>query len=161
MAAFSDAPAECLADIAERESARIIVTCSRGRGTAASMLPERLAFTSRRLRSGSVLCVRGEIDIASAPELEREATHLLADAHGRLVLDLSATTFMDLAGLRVTQRLSQRASELDGRLVLVAPTAPVRRILDLVPHPWTPETDDLATALDAIANRFYTSTKAC
>ena len=160
MAAFSGAPAECLAEITERDLARIVVTASRGRGTAASILPEPLAFTRRRLRSGSVLCVRGEIDIASAPVLEREATHLLTEAHGRLVLDLSATTFMDVAGLRVTQRLSQRASELDGRLVLVAPTAAVRRILDLVPHPWMSEADDLATALDVIATRSHTCTEA-
>ena len=52
----------------------------------------------------------GEIDIATGPELEREATRLLEHCVGRIVIDLSDTTFMDLSGVRLIDRFARRAS---------------------------------------------------
>jgi anti-anti-sigma factor len=46
---------------------------------------------------GTVVTVAGELDVATAPELERA----LADAEGQVTVDLSATTFADPAALRV------------------------------------------------------------
>jgi anti-anti-sigma regulatory factor len=52
--------------------------------------PEPLALSGRRVGRSAVLSVSGEIDLATAPELQREASRTLHDAPGRLILDLSA-----------------------------------------------------------------------
>ena len=112
-----------------------------------------LFLTQRRLRGCAVLLVRGEIDIATVEHLERTASRLLENADGRLVLDLSETTFMDLSGVRAIERLSRLASDTDGSFVVIAGTPGVRRILALAAHPWLAVTGDLDTALEAVSDR--------
>jgi anti-anti-sigma factor len=51
----------------------------------------------RRSAAGTVVSVVGELDVATAPELARA----LADAHGDVTVDLSATTFAEPATLGV------------------------------------------------------------
>ena len=118
----------------------------------------QLVLTQRQLRGCAVMFVRGEIDIATVEQLERTATRLLESADGRLVLDLSETTFMDLSGVRATERLSRLASDKGGGFVVIAVTPGVRRILALAAHPWLAVTDDLDTALEAVSDRARTST---
>ena len=110
-------------------------------------------LTQRRLRGCAVLFVRGEIDIATGAQLERAGTRLLEIADGRLVLDLSETTFMDLSGVRTAERLSRLASDTGGRVVVVAVTPSVRRILALAAHPWLAVTGDLDAALETVSDR--------
>jgi anti-anti-sigma factor len=112
-----------------------------------------LVLTQRQLRGCAVLFVRGEIDIATVEQLERTGTRLLDSADGRLVLDLSETTFMDLSGVRATERLSRLASDIGGSFVVIAVTPGVRRILALAAHPWLTVTGDLDTALETVSDR--------
>ena len=112
-----------------------------------------LVLTERRLRGCAVLFVRGEIDIATVEQLERTGTRLLENADGRLVVDLSETTFMDLRGVRATERLSRLASDTGGGCVVIAVTPGVRRILALASHPWLAVTGDLDTALETVSDR--------
>lgn len=86
-----------------------------------------------RARSSAGPTSAGEVDLATAPALKREALRVFHDAHGRLILDLSATTFMDLSGARVVNRLARTASALGGQLAIVAVTYGVRLVLELVP----------------------------
>jgi anti-sigma B factor antagonist len=48
----------------------------------------------------SLIALRGELDLASAPKLERELHAALAAANGPIVVDLSDLQFMDSTGLR-------------------------------------------------------------
>jgi anti-anti-sigma factor len=118
-----------------------------------SRVRHAVIFATRRLGNSLVLQVQGEIDMATAVELERQAARLLAEAGGRLVLDLSETTFADAAGARVTERLSRCTSELGGRLVLVVTMPAVRRSLGVTPNPWLAVTDSLDAAVDAVTDR--------
>ncbi len=153
-----DPPADRLAEIAESASARFVIVGSRSAspqcliGSVSARLasittrplvivpapapraatPRPVALAARRLRAGAVVWPWGEIDIATAPELECEASRLLEEADGRLVIDLSDTTFMDVSGVRVLERLAQRATELGGSLVLASVPPHVRRLFDLV-----------------------------
>lgn len=45
--------------------------------------------------------VSGEIDLCSAGEFRDALTSAMADCHGRMVVDLRDTTFMDASGLSV------------------------------------------------------------
>jgi anti-anti-sigma factor len=80
-----------------------------------------------RDRDETVLFVRGELDFATAPELMHVATE-----HGgrsRLVVDLSAVTFIDSSGLRALIQLREQAHAQV--LAVRAPRVGVRRLIEL------------------------------
>jgi anti-sigma B factor antagonist len=52
-----------------------------------------------------VVAVSGELDIASAPKLERELTAEWAESVIELTLDLSGIEFMDSSGLHALERV--------------------------------------------------------
>ena len=77
--------------------------------------------------------VTGEIDIAGAPAMQARIASACGqhDEH-RLVLDLSAVRFMDSSGLRAVLHVQRElADELDGGMVILGATEPVRRLLTL------------------------------
>jgi anti-anti-sigma factor len=88
-------------------------------------------------RGGAVVGAPVEIDIAIVREFEREAMRVLDASDGRIVIDLSATTFIDVSGARVIARVMQRANELGGSVSLAGVGAGARRLLDLVEPGWT------------------------
>jgi anti-sigma B factor antagonist len=69
----------------------------------------------------------GEIDIVTAPDL-RDALLTCGEA-ARVVVDLSAVTFLDCAGLSVIARAQRRTAETCGSLSVVAPTGVAARVL--------------------------------
>lgn len=71
--------------------------------------------------------VRGELDLATAPELERMLVQAIEDGR-EVVLDLRELEFMDSSGVRVLVIAHTRAS---GRFGLIAapPKSPVTKIL--------------------------------
>ncbi|MFC4855239.1 STAS domain-containing protein [Actinophytocola glycyrrhizae] len=73
----------------------------------------------------------GEIDLCSAPVL-RDA---LADAERRQVknvlVDLSDVQFLALVGVHVLRDAGERSTAEHRRMVLVAPSHPVQRVLSL------------------------------
>ena len=82
--------------------------------------------------SGAVVWIEGEIDVCVADRLQ-ELLLRIVRAHGpRLLLDLSAVSFLDCAGLRALV-LTLRHAELCGWSVhLIAASAMVRRIITLI-----------------------------
>jgi anti-sigma B factor antagonist len=77
------------------------------------------------------LAVSGEIDLATAPGLRRELETLIAEAHSPAVLDLSAVTFIDASGLSELVAAKGKVAQTDVQLVLVDPSRPCRRILEI------------------------------
>ena len=79
-----------------------------------------------------LLCAQGEIDIAVAPTLLPEVPALVESARG-VVLDLSAVTFFDSAGVRLLDRVARECDRAATPFRAVAPPGSVaRRVLDLV-----------------------------
>jgi anti-anti-sigma factor len=75
--------------------------------------------------SGAVqLTVRGELDIASAPELQVVLESIVAGPHAVLVLDLTGLSFLDCAGMRPI-RAARRALEARGGQLLVRHPSPI------------------------------------
>jgi stage II sporulation protein AA (anti-sigma F factor antagonist) len=78
------------------------------------------------------LFVTGELDVASGPALEHAVARVLDGQSEDFRLDLSALVFMDSTGARSLLRVHNRLEALGRRLVLVSPTPPVRRVLELL-----------------------------
>ncbi|MER6129045.1 STAS domain-containing protein [Streptomyces sp. NPDC001795] len=77
----------------------------------------------------TVVELRGEIDILTAPALGAHLDDLSAAARPDLVLDLHAVSFIDCAGLRLLCRARNRVMERHGRLRLVTDSDRFLRIL--------------------------------
>jgi anti-anti-sigma factor len=79
-----------------------------------------------------VVAVRGELDLATAPQLEDALLPGLRDG-GSAVLDLRGLDFMDSTGVRVIVAAHLAAEESEGYLALVRtdPAGPVGRVLEI------------------------------
>jgi anti-sigma B factor antagonist len=75
------------------------------------------------------LALSGEIDAHTA-QLFRDAL-FEAPRTGDLLVDISGVTFIDSSGLRVVLELHQNLDRDGRRLVLVEPSRPVTRLLEL------------------------------
>ena len=73
-----------------------------------------------------VLDVSGEIDLATAPELEST----LAERVGarKTIVDLSRVSFIDSTGLRVLLTIHETAETAGGQLVLISAEGPVTKL---------------------------------
>ena len=91
--------------------------------------------------SGLVLAVNGELDIATAPTLRDRLDAAIEGGTRRLVIDLSAVSFLDSVALATIVHAKQRLAE-DGRLaiavdpssyvMLVFESGGLSQVLDLV-----------------------------
>lgn len=77
------------------------------------------------------LALRGELDLAGAPMLERSLLELERRGPRRLVIDLRDLRFIDSTGLRLLLAANTRAQERGGELVLRPGDATVQRVFDV------------------------------
>jgi anti-anti-sigma factor len=99
--------------------------------SAASAPDSDLQLATERHGAAAVVRVSGELDAYRAPELEDLGASLLADGVLTLVLNMSATTFLDSSGLRAMVTLRDRMLHADGELAIVDPADSVRRLLTI------------------------------
>jgi anti-anti-sigma factor len=78
-----------------------------------------------------MIVVSGELDIASAPELEQALDQIRPDVTKLVIVDLRALEFMDSTGLSIIVRAHQRLSEDGCELTLIKGPPQVQRLLDL------------------------------
>jgi anti-anti-sigma factor len=93
--------------------------------------PPLFSASSRRSGPWPVLEVAGEIDLATAPQLQDHLLEAIND-HDQppgLILDLTKVEFCDASGLRVLVRGHRWISRRGGRLHLVCPDGQMLRIL--------------------------------
>ena len=79
----------------------------------------------------SVVSFVGELDIASAPDLERALTRAIERGATDVWTDLSSTTFMDSSGVHCLLRTHRMLRELRRRFAVICGDGPVRRVLTL------------------------------
>ena len=108
----------------------------------------------------SLVAVRGEIDLATAPLLEATIRAAIDQGCTQVLFDASGVAFMDCSGLRSILGAAERLGRDGGDLVIRSPSAHVTRLLDLTgvdaivhierPVSSAPDSDDglLATAQD-------------
>ena len=81
----------------------------------------------KKRNAPAVVAVRGEIDLATAPQLKQALMKLL-DESKTAVVDLSETSYVDSTGLGVLIGGLKRARELGGDLKLAGLVPRVRRV---------------------------------
>ncbi len=99
----------------------------------------------------TVVVPRGELDMATTPDLER-TVHDALDAGRWVVLDLRSLEFIDSTGLRTLVGAHQRAAQDRGHFTVVraGPGSPVNRVLQIAGLDAVIETvDDPAELPDA------------
>jgi anti-anti-sigma factor len=78
-----------------------------------------------------VLAVAGEVDLATAPQLDAALAGLLSADRARVVLDLSEVTFLASRGIAVLIDAHERALDRGVELHLVVTRPQVHRILEM------------------------------
>ena len=78
-----------------------------------SVPPDGLPFRCELLyvEDHAVVSAFGEIDLATAPAVQREAFATLALPISRITVDLSGVTFLDSSALNMLVRVQRRAAE--------------------------------------------------
>ena len=81
---------------------------------------------------GSVkrIIVRGEIDMATAPQLRDFLNQLIEAGSQRFVLDCRELAFLDSSGIGVLIAARNRLGD-DGEIVIDTPQAHVRKVLEI------------------------------
>jgi anti-sigma B factor antagonist len=77
-----------------------------------------------------LLRLEGEVDLARQPSMVADIETRLRQ-HPRLIIDLTAVTFIDCTGLGTLLSARTHAEDFGGHLSLVGPCAALSRILEL------------------------------
>lgn len=94
--------------------------------------PEEFSLERRQEGGRLLVLVRGELDLATAPELEGVLVEAL-DAGERVLVDVRGLEFMDSSGVRVLVAAHARAGGDRERFAVVRPgsASEVARIIDV------------------------------
>jgi anti-anti-sigma factor len=98
-------------------------------GPAAS--PEQIAIERRRDGGAYFLTITGEVDATTALVVADGLARALDSGAARIYIELAGVTFCDASGLGLLIDARREARQRGLKLVLVTPSAPVRRLLDL------------------------------
>jgi anti-sigma B factor antagonist len=79
----------------------------------------------------AVVSLEGEVDLYTAPELKQELHRLVGEGAKRIVIDMTATTFIDSTTLGVLLSVVKRVRPEGGVVVLVCPDRNVKRIFEI------------------------------
>jgi anti-sigma B factor antagonist len=92
---------------------------------------QSLAFRTDQEDGQALLAVTGEIDMATAEALFRQATALIDDGARQLVLDLGGVTFCDSLGLAALVRVYRHGTAAGCVLRLTNPHDHVAHVLHI------------------------------
>ncbi len=78
-----------------------------------------------------VASIAGDIDMANTAALEQAISANVNSEHHGFVVDLTAVTYLDSAGIRLLYQLDERANGRQQQVVIVIPSAsPINRTLE-------------------------------
>jgi anti-anti-sigma factor len=93
--------------------------------------PPVLVIDVGHVAGACVICVRGELDIAGSPAVERALKDAEASQAQRLIIDLEQLEFIDSAGLHALLDASHRSARNGNRLQITSGTGHVARMIAL------------------------------
>jgi anti-sigma B factor antagonist len=93
---------------------------------------DHFRIETRKAPDRVVLCLHGELDLASAPLLTQEIENAGADgAAAMIVLDLKELQFIDSTGLRIVLAANERSQERGQEFALTRGSQQVQRLLSI------------------------------
>jgi anti-sigma B factor antagonist len=109
-----------------------------------------LTLSTETVDGAAVIHVGGDFDLSNVPVFDAElAPSLSSDV---VVVQLAECTFIDSSALRALVRAQRRVVAEGGRLVLVAPSQPARRVLEVATlDRFIPVSETLAEAVNSVA----------
>jgi anti-sigma B factor antagonist len=93
--------------------------------------------------------VRGEVDVASIPQMAEVLDHAIRESEGAFVIDLCDVDFLDSSGLSALMRARALLGRDDRALAVICPRGPVRRLFEVagvIDLLWIYESRDAAAA---------------
>ena len=78
-----------------------------------------------------VIAVSGRLDTISSPAFDTQIASLLADKYERVLLDMSAATYLSSAGLRSILKIIKYAAGCGGRVGMFSIPAPILEIIEI------------------------------
>jgi anti-sigma B factor antagonist len=94
-------------------------------------MAENLLLDTNDIGAWTVVEVKGEIDLYTAPKLKEHVNHLAEGGKTRMAVNLEGVEFLDSTALGVLISGLKRCREAGGTLALVAPREPVRKVLSI------------------------------
>jgi anti-anti-sigma factor len=91
----------------------------------------QLSIETRTQPSGILLLLRGELDMASASQLERAIASAAGERPRAIVLDLRELDFIDSTGLRTLISEHERSREAGRKFALVQGSKQVDRLMSI------------------------------
>jgi anti-sigma B factor antagonist len=79
----------------------------------------------------TVLSVKGEIDVYSAPRLRERLVELVSQGHRQVVVDLEGVDFLDSTGLGVLVGGLKRLRSHDGELSIVCNQSRILKVFEI------------------------------
>lgn len=102
----------------------------------------QFGVTTTEQAEGVVLRVTGEVDLVTAPVLQRSIDSAIAAGRPTIVIDLSGTTFLDARGVGALVAARKQADKNGRRLIIRRPPELVRRVLELADQAERMEIED-------------------
>ena len=90
-----------------------------------------MEISTRELKRANVVTVKGRVDSATTPELEKTLQALLDGHRNYIVAELAEVEYMSSAGLRALVSALKAAKKGGGEVVIARPSARVREVIDL------------------------------
>lgn len=94
-------------------------------------MAENLILETDQRGDLTVIAVKGEVDLYTAPSLKERIADLVSGGKTKLAVELAGVEFMDSTGLGVLIGALKRCREAGGSLSLVAPREPVIKVLSI------------------------------
>jgi anti-sigma B factor antagonist len=79
----------------------------------------------------TVLVVKGEVDVYSAPRLREKLVELVSEGHRQIVADLEGVDFLDSTGLGVLVGGLKRLRSHEGELTLVCTQPRILKVFEI------------------------------
>ena len=115
---------------------------------------QRFEASAEIINGVRVVAVRGELDIATSPQVRELLADLAKDEELPLVIDLTRCDFIDSTGLAALLHGAKPAQNGESRAAIVSPAGDVRRILELTAIDQSiPVFGDLEQAAAAVLER--------
>ena len=96
-----------------------------------SQTPGTLTISTETSDGTVSVALRGELDLASAPQLERRLRTIERQRPQRLIVDLAGLAFIDSTGLRLLLQADERCGQSGCEMVLRPGGASVQRVFDV------------------------------